>query len=138
MKADDVEHAMKEQGLEPMWEPERDRVRENEAYESTSKQPDLEAYEAMKRLQGRSASPSEDMDWVKNNIAVPDACPDTAPSGWAYAILMFARKNDGAFRMIFESWMRVGAKRDLESEDRMSDDGQSALTLIGKLEKGIA
>ncbi len=138
MKSDEVEHAMKDQGLTDMHQPEVDRLRESGVYESTSKDPEMEAYLAMKQMQGRSATPAEDMDWVKNNMAVPDACPNTAPSGWAYAILMFARKNDGAFRMIFESWMRIGAKRSLESEDRMSDDGQSALELIGKLEKGLA
>jgi len=99
--------------------------------------PELELFDAsaFERSSGK-ASQLEEIDWVKEHLAVKGVRPEDAPSSGAFAMWQTYSRNWSARQFFFEKvWPKVlPSIRDLKQAKKFSDDGRK----LSDLEDGVA
>jgi hypothetical protein len=87
----------------------------------------------------KTASNPESVQWVADNLEIPDVKPTDAPSKAAWSLLRWARKSvttkDRFWTQVFTKLMPTG--KQLEEGDRQGDDGASIIELCNRVEAAL-
>lgn len=98
---------------------------------------ELEVFPAEVFRRGGQVGQLEEIDWVKDNLAVRGVRPEDAPTSGAYAMWQVYSRTRSTRQFFFEKlWPRVlPSIRDLKQAKRFSDDGRKLDDLTDGVEK---
>lgn len=98
---------------------------------------DLEVFSADVFRRSGQVSQLEEIDWVKDNLAVRGVRPEDAPTSGAFAMWQVYSRSRSTRQFFFEKlWPRVlPSIRDLKQAKKFSDDGRKLDDLTDGVEK---
>lgn len=88
-------------------------------------------------IEAPTVNPNEIMEWVQNHLTVPCIHPETAPTPWAYAMLIHARKNKEGMNKLIDYFHRRAVKADDSISERMRDWAENTVLLCRRLLEAV-